>query len=121
MGGGLGVDLAKYEELDNAQEQIEQLQVELRRFKTELADVEITTDLQITVDGFLKFADFFFDGLFTDWAVLDHINQAQSRVENTKGQIKRVLTLLKKMHEDVDVQIADEKERQEQLAVETEL
>ena len=121
MGGGLGVDLAKYEELDNAQEQIEQLQVELRRFKTELADVEITADLQITVDGFLKFADFFFDGLFTDWAVLDHINQAQSRVENTKGQIKRVLTLLKKMHEDVDVQIADEKERQEQLAVETEL
>ena len=49
------------------------------------------------------------------------INQAQSRVENTKGQIKRVLALLKKMREDVDVQIADEKEKQEQLAVETEL
>ena len=110
-----------YEELDNAQEQVEQLQVELRRFKTELADVEITADLQVTVDSFLKFADFFFDGLFADWAVLDHINQAQSRVENTKDQIKRVLALLKKMREDVDVQIADEKEKQEQLAVETEL
>ena len=36
MGGGLMADLAKYEELDDAQEQIEQLQVELRRFKTEL-------------------------------------------------------------------------------------
>ena len=106
MGGGLMAD---------------QLQVELRRFKTELADVEITADLQVTVDSFLKFADFFFDGLFADWAVLDHINQAQSRVENTKGQIKRVLALLKKMREDVDVQIADEKEKQEQLAVETEL
>ena len=110
-----------YEELDNAQEQVEQLQVELRRFKTELADVEITADLQVAVDSFLKFADFFFDGLFADWAVLDHINQAQSRVENTKSQIKRVLALLKKMREDVDVQIADEKEKQEQLAVETEL
>ncbi|EFQ06555.1 hypothetical protein HMPREF9436_01940, partial [Faecalibacterium cf. prausnitzii KLE1255] len=51
MGGGLGVDLAKYAELDDAQEQIEQLQVELRRFKTELADVEITADLQVTVDS----------------------------------------------------------------------
>ena len=121
MGGGLMADLAKYEELDDAQEQIEQLQVELRRFKTELSDVEITADLRVTVDSFLKFADFFFDGLFADWAVLDHINQAQSRVENTKGQIKRVLALLKKMREDVDVQIADEKEKQEQLAVETEL
>jgi hypothetical protein len=39
----------------------------------------------------------------------------------TKSQIKRVLALLKKMREDVDVQIADEKEKQEQLAVETEL
>ena len=35
MGGGLMAVLAKYEELDDAQEQIEQLQVELRRFKTE--------------------------------------------------------------------------------------
>ena len=49
------------------------------------------------------------------------ITQTQSRVENTKDQIKRVLALLKKMREDVDVQIADEKEKQEQLAVETEL
>ena len=64
MGGGLMADLAKYEELDDAQKQIEQLQVELRRFKTELADVEITADLQVAVDSFLKFADFFFDGLF---------------------------------------------------------
>ena len=91
MGGGLMADLAKYEELDNAQEQVEQLQVELRRFKTELADVEITADLQVAVDSFLKFADFFFDGLFADWAVLDHINQAQSRVENTKFRSQQLV------------------------------
>ena len=47
MGGGLMADLAKYEELDDAQEQIEQLQVELRRFKTELSDVEITADFRL--------------------------------------------------------------------------
>ena len=41
-------------------------QVELRRFKTELADVEITADLQVTSGRLLKFADFFFDGLFTE-------------------------------------------------------
>ena len=121
LGGGLLADLGKYGQLDNAQELVEQLQVELRRFKTELADVEINADLQIAVNGFLKFADFFFDGLFADWAVLDHINQAQGQVENTKEQIQRVLTLLKKRRRDVDSQIADEKEKQEQLAVEAEL
>ena len=115
MGGGLMADLAKYEELDDAQEQIEQLQVELRRFKTELSDVEITADLQVTVDSFLKFADFFFDGLFADWAVLDHINQAQSRVENTKSQIKRVLALLKKMREDIDVKSLTKKKNRSSL------
>ena len=41
--------------------------------------------------------------------------------ENRKVQNKRVLELQKKMREDGEVQIADEKEKQEQLAVETEL
>lgn len=66
VGGGLLVDIAKHRELDHAQEQVEQLQIDLRRFKTELVDVEITAELQVSVDGFLKFADFFFDGLFAD-------------------------------------------------------
>ena len=59
LGGGLLADLAKYEELDNAQEQVEQLQEKLRQFKTELADVTIEAELQVSVDGFLRFADFF--------------------------------------------------------------
>ena len=49
------------------------------------------------------------------------MNSFSSMMPWTKGQIKRVLALLKKMREDIDVQIADEKEKQEQLAVETEL
>lgn len=121
MGGGLAIDLAKYSELDDAQEQVEQLQVDLRRFKTELADVEINADLRIAVDSFTKFADCFFDNLFTDWAVLDHIHQAQKQVEDTKNQIQRVLSMLKKMLSDTDAQIEDEQEKQEQIAVEAEL
>ena len=42
----------------------------------------------------------------------------QADVDRLEGHS---LALLKKMREDVDVQIADEKEKQEQLAVETEL
>ena len=39
----------------------------------------------------------------------------------SRKMVDKGLALLKKMREDVDVQIADEKEKQEQLAVETEL
>ena len=97
FGGGLVADLAKHSHLDEAQGAIEQLQFQLRRFKTELADVTIQADMQVNVDGFLRFADYFFDGLFADWAVLDKINQSQSQVQNTKSQIASVLSRLDSM------------------------
>lgn len=99
-GGGLITHLAKHEHLDEAQGHIESLQSDLRRFKTELSDVEIRADMQVTIDGFLRFADFFFDGLFADWAVLDHIHQSQQQVQTTFEQIEALLTHLKTMQSD---------------------
>ena len=117
MGGGLAADLAKYSCMDDAQEQVERLQVELGRFKTELADVEINAELQVAVDGFTKFADCFFDNIFTDWQVLRHIEQAQQQVQDTQKQIQRVLSRLKRMSADLDAQLEDEGEKREQIAL----
>lgn len=97
LGGGLMADFAKHSRLDEAQSAIERLQSQLRRFKTELADVRIDADLQVNVDGFLRFADFFFDGLFADWAVMDRISQSQSQVQDTRNQISGVLSRLDDM------------------------
>ena len=97
FGGGLISDLAKHSHLDDAQGMVEHLQVQLRRFKTELADVTIHADLQVSIDGFLRFADYFFDGLFADWAVKDQIYQSQRRVEQTASQIESVLHRLNTM------------------------
>ena len=97
LGGGLLADMAKHSHLDEAQGAIERLQSQLRRFKTELADVTIHADMQVNVDGFLRFADYFFDGLFADWAVMDKISQSQSQVQSTKNQIEQVLSRLNSM------------------------
>lgn len=94
LGGGLISDLAKHSSLDDAQEEIEHLQVQLRRFKTELADVTIRAEMQVNIDGFLRFADYFFDGLFADWAVLDKIEESQAEVKNIIKQIQAVLEKL---------------------------
>ncbi len=91
LGGGLLSDMAKHSRLDEAQQQVEYLQVQLRRFKTELTDVTVSADIRVSIDGFLGFADYFFDGLFADWAVLDKINQSQTQVQGTKSQIERVI------------------------------
>ena len=112
FGGGLISDLAKHSHLDEAQGSIEHLQSQLRRFKTELADVKISADVQVNVDGFLRFADYFFDGLFADWAVLDKISRSKEQVQSTQRQIESVLTRLDGMQHTVE---------QEQFQLETKL
>lgn len=87
VGGGLITDLVKYSHLDAAQASVECLQSQLRRFKTELADVTIDADFQVSIDGFLRVADYLFDGIFADWAVLDQIHHSQEQVETTRSQI----------------------------------
>ncbi len=94
FGGGLFSSMAKHSHLDAAQGQIEHLQSQLRCFKTELADVSILSDIQINIDGFLRFADFFFDGLFVDWAVQNQIHQSREQVLSTHSQITSVLAQL---------------------------
>lgn len=97
VGGGLIADLAKHSRLDDAQASVEYLQSQLRAFRTELADVTINADFQVNIDGFLRVADYIFDGIFADWAVLDRINQAQTQVESTRAQICAVLDHLQQM------------------------
>lgn len=94
LGGGLIADAVKHSHLDSAQADVEQLQLQLRRFRTELADTRIYADLQVNVDGFLLFADYFFDGLFADWAVLDHIGRSKEQVDGVRRQIRDTLDRL---------------------------
>ena len=101
LGGGLLADMAKHSHLDEAQDQVECLQSALRRFKTELADVKILADMQVNIDGFLRFADYFFDGLFADWTVMSKISDAKKQVENVKNQINMLLYKLDRSRKSV--------------------
>ena len=121
LGGGLVSDIAKYSHLDQAQGYIEQLQSDLRRFKTELADVQITADLQVSVDGFLRFADYFFDNIFTDWAVMDKISRAKMRVEDTQSNISQVLHRLNHLLNETENRQRSIKAKIDQLVRNTQL
>jgi len=117
LGGGLLTDLAKHGHLDDAQRKVEHLQVQLRRFRTELADVTIQADLQVQIDGFLGFADYFFDGLFADWAVLDRIHNSQSQVQGTRDQIWSVLARLRDMEAAVVREMESLREESDNLII----
>ena len=116
LGGGLIADLAKHSHLDEAQASVEYLQSQLRRFKTELADVTIAADFQVGIDGFLRVADYLFDGIFADWAVLDHIHQSQDQIQQTRDQIYRVLDHLQTLMEQADAERAGVWQEIERLA-----
>jgi len=102
LGGGLISDLAKHSKLDSAKYEIERTQRLLLDFNTELADVKIRSDIGIHTDGFAKFADFFFDGLFADWNMQNKINGSRDSVYTVLRQVESVLGKLGEM------QVSDE-------------
>ena len=53
------------------------------------------------IGDFLHFADYFFDGLFTDWMVYDKINDSRNRTMQTSDQIQKLLGQLNEMDNDL--------------------
>ena len=99
--------LAKHSHLDEAQETAHQLQQQLHRFQAELADVHLEAEISVRIDGFLRFADYFFDGLLADWTVAHRIDQSQQQAQETEGQIQQLLAFLHAQRE----QAAEEAKR----------
>lgn len=121
IGGGLISDLAKHSHLDSAQNNVSLLQSQLRRFKTELADVgSSVSGLQVNIDGFMRFADYFFDGLFVDWMVLDRIQQSAGQVEETYARIKGVLDWLNKSLEQANARTDELRSKADAVVVDSE-
>ena len=116
-GGGIITHVAKHSHLDSAQDMVSELQSKLRRFKTELADIQLSADVQLNIDGFLRFADYFFDGLFADWAVGSRISQSYDSVSATKSKISSTLEKLEKMQTAVDAEIVRLKALLDELIV----
>ena len=117
FGGGMLPDIMKHGYLDEAQGLVEKLQTELRRFKTELADVQFDADFRINEDGFLRFADYFFDGFFVDLASLRKIEKSRDYVLSVKRDLENVLNAVVEEQMKVDAELAAIKEKLEALII----
>lgn len=114
IGGGIMSDVIKYDKLKSVKDRTSALQMALRTFRTELSDVSsrIEGPLQVEVGEFLHFADYFFDGIFTDWMVYDKIKVSKERAEQTYSQIQGILEQLRKMQEQL---LAEEEQKRKEL------
>lgn len=121
VGGGLIADMVKHDHLDKAQGFVKLLQVQLDSFRNELADVNIETEVKVNFDSFTKFADYFFDGLFADWTILDRIRKSKSSVEQTRENINHALNRLERMKAETEAQQAQIRKEIEKTVLEAEL
>lgn len=99
IGGGLLTDMAKHSHIDDAKAEAEIIQTKLSGFRSELADVRIHNGITFSMDGFGKFADFFFDGLIADWCMQSRIKESLNSVIDVRDQVQEVLDQLSRMKE----------------------
>ncbi len=104
LGGGLISDMAKHSRIDDARAEAGQVSVLLNRFRTELADVKVTSNIHIEIDGFTKFADFFFDGLIADWVVQSKIHDSQASVAKVEREVHNVMAKLSELKSQNDTE-----------------
>lgn len=94
LGGGVMADVMKHSKLDEAQECVCRMQSSLRRFKTELSDVNIKSNITVNISGFTKFADYFFDGLFVDISVKNRISSSIDEVRTVSRNVSEIVNKL---------------------------
>ena len=94
-------DIARHETLDEAQQNVEALQVELQKFNKELSDIPNRESLQGSIDRMLKFSDDFFENLFMDASVPQRLRQSYAQVEQTLDPTLGILRQLQTRLEEV--------------------
>lgn len=115
LGGGLIATIAKHDRLDSAQSSIRAAQRALSDFRTELADVSQLQVPSIQIGEFATFADYFFDGIFSDWYVQSSIKKAQEGVSEVHMKLTAALRDLEAASQDLNDQQASLKREREEL------
>ena len=89
---------------------MQELQIALRRFKTELTDVKLQFDMSVSIAEFPRFADCYFDDIFTSIGVLNKIKASERRVQDVANKLGQVVGQLNTLLKDVGEERAKMKE-----------
>lgn len=106
MGGGLFTDMVKHGKIDDARDQLREVDQALRAFGRELADVHVDGVEALNMSGTLKTFDVWFDNIFSDWSVLRRIDDAAVEVGRTADQVRAVVTGLRERRQAVSAELA---------------
>lgn len=94
LGGGFFSTMIKRGKMNDANRCLEKAKRSVINTKKELNDINQTIDVDLEIDGFLSFADYFFDGLVADWMVQSKINSAQKQVDQAINMLMEIRNTL---------------------------
>ncbi|AXI09910.1 hypothetical protein CV093_14500 [Oceanobacillus sp. 143] len=94
FGGGAIASMVKHSHIDEATNAIHDAQSSMRHFQKELLDVDKTVNVEIDISGLLKFADFFFDDIISDWMVQGRIQDSLKQARNQLANVERIVRKL---------------------------
>ena len=97
FGGNLITELMKHSKINNASKSIEDARYDLRKFQTELKDVD-TLVPDVNVGDFLTFADFFWDGFVADIMVQSKISKGKKQVAEAISRVDDILSQLRRYY-----------------------
>lgn len=94
LGGGVMTTAVKRSKMNHAQSEIEQAKRAINRLSYELRGDHRLMRLNFRPDGFLAFADYFFDNPIADWLAQSEINDAKRQVNEAIDQLEDLLDWL---------------------------
>ncbi|MDO4192973.1 MAG: hypothetical protein Q4D24_06695 [Erysipelotrichaceae bacterium] len=97
LGGGMIISAVKRSRMREAQREMEKAKQAMMRFSREVADVDRSMNTDLDLDGFMGFADFFFDNFFIDMMVQSKINDAKRQIQAALEQVEEVCDILDAM------------------------
>lgn len=117
FGGGLLATHLKHDSLNQSESYLHNAQIALQRFQNELLDVQSMSaqSLHVETDGFVKFADYFFDDIFSAWSVHAKISTAREQVSRVQDDVHNTLWRLQEKQTKAQEYLA--KLKQEQIMI----
>lgn len=100
-GGGFVTTMFKRGKMDHAETALTNARDSMKNLRKELADVDEVVGIDLEIDGFISFADFFFDNVFVDWMVQSKINKALTQVREGIRTLEEVRSELVRIEEEM--------------------
>ncbi len=91
FGGGMIITAIKHSRINDARREIQASQRALKKLANELHDLNGYPDVDIDIDGFVTFADYFFDNSFGDILAQVKISEAKKKIEDAIDEVSGIL------------------------------